>query len=145
MEAVCRIAAKIGAQTRVYSASGFLWNCLLGPYNLVWQKPVVALIRLSAHRKEKNVSSISLRFFNSNEAPIFIQVDPWAGLYKLNRDENIEIVCDAESDAPSFHIDEHNDTRILTIWNSSDYFVVRDGQRVHWTEYQCNLNGGDRT
>jgi hypothetical protein len=84
------------------------------------------------------MATTSIRFANYNEEPIYVQVDPWAGLYRLDKDEGIEIVAESETDAPRFSVAEHGTTRILMIDDSQEYFVVRNGNRVHWTDYQHN-------
>lgn len=87
------------------------------------------------------MTTVSIRFENSNAAPIYVQVDPWAGVYLLEQGQEIEIVAESERNTPEFHIDEYDTTRILTILHSDEYFVVRDGKRVHWTEFQTNVTG----
>jgi len=87
------------------------------------------------------MTTISIRLLNSNERPVHLQVDPWAGVYTLARGKEIEIVAESETTSPAFQIEEHGDTRILTILHSSEYFVVRNGKRVHWTEYQADYTG----
>ena len=86
------------------------------------------------------MTTVSIGFRNTNEGSIYLQVDPWAGVYLLRKGDEIEIVAESETDSPSFHIEEYNDTRILLIANSSEYYVIRDGQRVHWTQYQSNCD-----
>jgi hypothetical protein len=81
-----------------------------------------------------------IKFTNSNENPIFIQVDPWAGLYVLSKGEEIEIAAVCETDHSSFDVEEYNDTRILVLADTHEYFVVRDGQLVHWSEYPTNIS-----
>src|SRR5262249_47380945 len=73
-----------------------------------------------------------------NDQPIYLQVDPWAGLYLLKKGEKIEIVAESETTSPSFSVDEVDDTRILLIADSSEYYVVVDGQRIHWESYQLD-------
>ena len=85
------------------------------------------------------MNSVSIRFSNSNEMPIYVQVDPWAGVYVLEPGEEIEIFAESASRSPSFSINEYHDSRILTICNSDEYFVVRDGHRIHWSEFATNL------
>ena len=87
------------------------------------------------------MTTISIRFVNASGSPVHIQVDPWAGVYTLAKGKEIEIVAESETTSPEFKIEEYGDTRILTILHSSDYFVVRDGKRVHWTEYQADYTG----
>lgn len=82
----------------------------------------------------------TIRFSNSNDEPYYIQVDPWAAVYRLAAGDTIEIVAENERDAAAFHLDEFGDTRILTILHSAEYFVVLDGKRIHWKEYQSNLD-----
>jgi hypothetical protein len=86
------------------------------------------------------MATTSIRFTNSNEQTIYLQVDPWAGLYRLEKGDEIEIVADSGIDPPTFTIDEHRTTRILTILQSTEYFVVRKGVRVHWEEYPTNFD-----
>jgi hypothetical protein len=82
------------------------------------------------------MTAISIRFTNSNAPPIYVQVDPWAGVYTLEQGQEIEILAESEKETPVFQVEEHNDTRILTIFHSAEYFVIRDGKKVHWTEHQ---------
>lgn len=86
------------------------------------------------------MTTLSIRFSNSNEGPIFLQVDPWAGLYLLLKGEEIEIVAESETSSPSFTIDESDTTKILSIWDSVEngYYVVLNGKRIHWTKYQLD-------
>ena len=79
-----------------------------------------------------------LEFSNSKDKPIFVQVDPWACLYKLEKGDRIEFAFDGgESD--SISIDEYDDeNRILTL-ECEEFFIVVDGKRVHWEEFQSNV------
>ncbi len=87
------------------------------------------------------MTTVTIRFINSNDLPVFVQVDPWAGLYVLEKGQEIEILAESETASPAFQVEEHKNTRILTVLHSSEYFVVRDGERVHWTQYQTNYKG----
>ncbi|MFN9961338.1 MAG: hypothetical protein ACK55I_50335, partial [bacterium] len=82
-----------------------------------------------------------IKFTNSNDTPIFVQVDPWAGLYELRKGEEIEITADNKGKELLFDIEEYNETRILTLWNCDEYFVVRDGKTVHWSDFPTNVVG----
>jgi len=86
------------------------------------------------------MTTFSIRFLNSNDQPVFLQVDPWAGCYVLKKGEEIELIAPSKTNSPSFGIDEYGDTRILTLFDSSEYFVVKDGKRIHWTEYSTNCD-----
>lgn len=80
-----------------------------------------------------------IEFTNSKDDPIFIQVDPWACLYKLEKDESIEFVADTTSENMRFSVDEYDSrTRILTLIDCEEFFIMVDDKRVHWTEYQTN-------
>ena len=82
-----------------------------------------------------------LEFSNSKDKPIFIQVEPWACLYQLRKGERIEFAMNCVSDQPSFSIDEYDDdNRIVTLVDCDEFFVVVDGERVHWEEYQSNID-----
>ncbi|HBC60557.1 MAG TPA: hypothetical protein DC058_04980 [Planctomycetaceae bacterium] len=81
-----------------------------------------------------------VKFTNSNDAPIFVQVDPWAGLYKLCKGDEIEFAANGNDKELLFDVEEHNDTRIVTLWNSDEYFVVREGRPVHWKEFPTNVS-----
>jgi len=83
------------------------------------------------------MTTLSIRFSNSNDGPIYLQVDPWAGFYLLKKGEEIEIVAESETASPSFSVQEFGTTRILEIWDSAEngYYVVLNGQRIHWTKY----------
>ena len=85
------------------------------------------------------MTTVSIGFRNSNEQPVYLQVDPWAGVYLLNQGDEIEIVAESETASPSFSIEESGSTRILLIANSSEYYVVLNGERIHWKEYQSNF------
>jgi hypothetical protein len=87
------------------------------------------------------MTSVTIRFSNSNAPAIYIQVDPWAGVYVLEQGQEIEFLAESEKNTPVFHIDEYDTTRILTILHSDEYFIIRDGKRVHWTEFQTNVKG----
>ncbi len=87
------------------------------------------------------MTSVTIRFKNLNSTPIHIQIDPWAGFYILEQGEEIEFVAKSERNTPVFEIDEEGNERIVTILHSDEYFVIRDGKRVHWTEFQTNCKG----
>jgi len=70
----------------------------------------------------------TIRFSNSNDLPIHVQVDPWAGVYTLAKGRMVELVALSEETSAAFDIEEYGSTRILTILNSSEYFVVRNGE-----------------
>ncbi len=79
-----------------------------------------------------------LEFNNSRDGAIFIQVDPWACLYKLEKGERIEFAF-GESTNESFSIDEYDEeNRILTL-ECEEFFVIVDGKRVHWEQFQSNV------
>lgn len=81
------------------------------------------------------MTTVSIRFSNENDQPIYIQVDPWAGLYVLKKGDEIEILAESETTSPSFEVTESGSTRILMIVDSTDYYVVLNGQRIHWEKY----------
>ena len=85
------------------------------------------------------MTTVSIDFRNSNEQPVYLQVDPWAGVYLLKMGEEIRIVAESQSASASFSIEECGSTRILLIADSTEYYVVVNGQRVHWKEYQSTL------
>lgn len=82
-------------------------------------------------------TTVSIKFSNNNDEPTYLQVDPWAGFYLLQKGEEITIVAESETTSPSIDIDESGSTRILSIWNSAEsgYYVVLNGKRIFWTEY----------
>ena len=80
---------------------------------------------------------VRLQFINSNQHPILLQVDPWAGLYRLGPKDAIEIAF--ECNGKSFTLEEYKETRILTLWGAEEYFVIRDGEPVHWKKFASNL------
>ena len=82
---------------------------------------------------------LRMRFSNSNEATIYVQVDPWAVVYALERGETIEIEADADSDTSTIEIDEHNDSRIVTLVDCDNYFVLSNGVRKHWSDFGTNI------
>lgn len=87
------------------------------------------------------MTTIFIRFVNSNDRPVHVQVDPWAGIYTLEKGKEIEIVAESETTSPEFRIEEYGNTRILTLPHSSEYFIIRNGKRVHWTECQSDYIG----
>jgi hypothetical protein len=85
---------------------------------------------------------IQVSVLNSNDGHISVQVDPWAGLYLLKKGDRIDLVATSNSLSPRFSIEESKDTRILTFWDCSEYFILKDGRRVHWTKFPNNLGEG---
>lgn len=82
---------------------------------------------------------IRVRFRNSTDTPCYVQVDPWAGLYRLQKGESVEIEGECDTACPSAEFDELGETKIVTLPDCTDYFVIHDGQRLHWTEFPTNL------
>ena len=80
-----------------------------------------------------------IKFSNSNENPIFIQVEPWASVYQLRNGDEIEFVADSKGNEQAFTFDEYGDHRFLTLLFSDEYFVVRDGKTVHWSDYPTSV------
>jgi hypothetical protein len=92
---------------------------------------------LSGNNIGANVFKI--QFSNSTERAVFLQVDPWACLYRLQQGDCIELAMDCSGEEPSFSFDEHDsENRILTLWNCDDFFIIRDGMLVHWRDFQTN-------
>ena len=82
---------------------------------------------------------IQIEFLNSKNSPIYIQVDPWACLYKLDKGQSIEIIAESTSKKMRFSIYEgEGDTRILTLLDCDEFFIMVGGKRIHWEEYQSN-------
>lgn len=80
-----------------------------------------------------------IEFGNSKGRPIFVQVDPWACLYKLESGDRIVFVVDASIGDASLSIDEcDEDNRILTL-DCEEFFIIIDGKQVHWEDYQSNI------
>ena len=88
------------------------------------------------------MATVTIRITNSEPLPLIVQVDPWAGVYRLAQGETIEFVAESETNQPEFHIEDSGRSRILTILHSDEYFVIRDGRRIHWT--QCQATGFDQ-
>ena len=90
---------------------------------------------------------VEIEFINSKDNPIFVQVDPWACLYKLDKDRSITILAPSTSEKTRFCIDEcdsdTSETRILTLLDCEEFFILVDGKRMHWTDYQTNLIDSD--
>lgn len=86
------------------------------------------------------MNTVSIVFSNQDDddCPMYLQVDPWAALYVLKKGEKIEIVAESESNDSSFHVQEFGRTTILSIANSSEFYVVVNGQRLHWEQYQLD-------
>lgn len=83
---------------------------------------------------------VEIEFINSKDNPIFVQVDHWACLYKLNKGQSITFAADVTSEQMRISIDElDSNNRILTLLDCEEFYILVDGKRVHWTEYQTNL------
>jgi hypothetical protein len=86
------------------------------------------------------MTTVSLSFANEDDAPMFIQVDPWAGIYRLAKNESIEFVAESETNEPRFGVLRGSSVPYLTILDSTGYFVVVDGRRLHWTDFPANFS-----
>lgn len=93
-----------------------------------------ALRKLQSPQREEKTSTVSIAFENDNDQPICLQVEPWVGFYLLKKGDRIEFVSEAGS-TPRFEVVESEITRRFTILDSTEYFVVVDGQRIHWEKY----------
>jgi hypothetical protein len=82
-----------------------------------------------------SMTTVSIEFKNDNDQPIYVQVDPWAGFYLLKKGDEIEIVAESDTSSPSFWVRESNRTRILTILDSTEYYVVIKGERILGSDY----------
>lgn len=81
---------------------------------------------------------VHIEYINSKDTRIFLQVDPWACLYKLDKGESIEILAEITPEQSRFTIQESDDhTRILTL-PSEEFYLSIDGKLVHWED--CNTN-----
>ena len=85
-----------------------------------------------------NHVKLRIVFENSSHKPHYIQVDPWAGFYMLRVGEKLELEAIFSTNCPTIDIDEDDETRILSLWNCHEYFVILDNKPVHWTKYQSN-------
>jgi hypothetical protein len=85
------------------------------------------------------MTTVSITFFNYNDEPMNIQVEPVAGFYVLKKGEEIEIVSESETSCASFNLYEHGGVRYLTICHNNEYFVVLNGKRVHCSQYLTKL------
>jgi hypothetical protein len=81
------------------------------------------------------MTTVSIRYTNSGPRPVILQIEPWAGVYRLSPGEGIEIVAESTTEAPTFELNEDGETRYLTIVHSSEYFILREGKRCHWSDY----------
>jgi hypothetical protein len=82
-----------------------------------------------------------IEFYNGQEAPIFVQVDPWACVYRHEQEESIVFSANATRDSPRFCVCEYEGgNRILTLWDCDEFFITVNGQQVHWTNYQTNMD-----
>jgi len=81
------------------------------------------------------MTTVSIEFKNRNDQPIYVQVDPWAGLYLLKKGDEIQIVSESDTSSPTFWVRESDRTRILTILDSTEYYVILNGQRIHMNDY----------
>lgn len=75
---------------------------------------------------------------NTIQQPYYLQIDPWATVYLLQEGESIEIEAISDVDCPAFEFDECGETKILTLWDCEEYFILQNGKRLHWTEFQTN-------
>lgn len=100
-------------------------------------KSAFALRKLQSPQPAAKIgmSEITITFRNDNDEPIYLQVDIWAGLYLLKKGEQIEIVAASEKTSPSFDVTESGTTRILTLWDSEEYYIVIEGKRIHYLKY----------
>ena len=72
------------------------------------------------------MTSVTIRYTNRGVRPVNIQVEPWAGAYRLDPGQTLELLAESHTIAPEFDMDEDGDTRYLTILHSTEYFVVKD-------------------
>jgi hypothetical protein len=86
-----------------------------------------------------NDAMVTFKFKNSNDISMYIQVDPWAGLYMLRKGEEIELAVKHNRDGAILEVDEYNDTRILMFPCSDEYYVIREGKPIHWTLFSTNV------
>jgi hypothetical protein len=86
------------------------------------------------------MTSVAISFTNESESALFIQVDPWAGVYRLMQGGSIEFVAESETSTPRLTVHDSGETRYLTILDSDEYFVVINGERLHWTEFPANFD-----
>ncbi len=87
------------------------------------------------------MTTVSIVFSNQSDGddqPISLQVDPWAGFYRLKKGEEIEIVAVSQTSSPRFSVDEIGNRKILLIADSTEYYVVVNGERIHWEQYQLD-------
>jgi hypothetical protein len=78
--------------------------------------------------------SVTFRYENRGTTPIIVQVEPWAGVYRLFTNDEFVLIAESATQTPEFELIEDGDTRYLTIHHSEEYFVVRGGVRLHWTD-----------
>ena len=82
-----------------------------------------------------------MRLFFKNtteETEMYVQVDPWAGLYRLFPGQTLELITECDDTNTSVEIEDFGIDKIITLPNNRDYFVMRNGMKVHWTEFQTN-------
>ncbi len=73
---------------------------------------------------------------------MYLQVDPYACLYRLEKGEQIKIIIESEVTSPSFVVKENIPTRILDLsWVDCEFYVMVNGERLHYTEYPANFTG----
>jgi hypothetical protein len=87
------------------------------------------------------MTTVSITFGNSNDLPIYLQVEPWAGLYLLKKGDVIRIIAESEKNSPQFDVYESGTARILTLCDSDEYYVVIGEQRIQFEKYllDCRL------
>ncbi len=81
-----------------------------------------------------------IEFANSGTDPLFLQIDPWACLYRVECGDRIVFEVRSESETPRFTIDEIDDkNRIITFLDALGFYVVLDGECVHWQQFPTNM------
>jgi len=85
------------------------------------------------------MTTVSLCFSNRNDRPLIIQVDPWAGVYSLAKNQKIELIAESVTDSPAFEVEQSGDMLLVTIVHSDEYYVFKDGKRIHWTDCPNNF------
>jgi len=75
-----------------------------------------------------------IKYTNATTRDVYVQIDPWAASYLLSGGQTLEIEIDCTHGCV-IDIDEHGDSRIITLAGVDTFRVVVDGVPLIWTDY----------
>lgn len=86
-------------------------------------------------------ATVSIQFSNQSDKIMDLQIEPWASWYRLKQDDELTIIAESDTHSPTFEVEERGDSTVLTIVDSKEYYIVKDGKRHHMSEYRSNVDG----